>query len=76
MTELNSEHEPETAQPTPVWPEAAPDGIDDPSIAAIVSALDGVQALPVAEHETVYSELHDALLHALNEDAPTGEARA
>ncbi|PTT70357.1 hypothetical protein [Arthrobacter sp. HMWF013] len=76
MTELNQKNEPEAAQPTPDWPAATADGIDDPSVAAIVTALDGVQALPVAEHETVYSELHDALLQALNEDAPLGEGRS
>ena len=76
MTELNHKNQPEAAQPTPDWPEATADGINDPSVAAIVTALDGVQALPVAEHETIYSELHDALLQALNEDAPMGKGRA
>ena len=66
MTELNEAREPEAAQPTPEWPEAAVD-IGDPSVERIVAALDGVQALPVPEHEAVYSELHDALLGSLNE---------
>lgn len=70
MTELNHNSQTEAAQPTPDWPEATAAGIDDPSIAAIVTALDGVKALPVAEHEVAYGELHDALLLALNEDAP------
>lgn len=76
MTELNHKIQPEEAQPTPDWPEATADGINDPSVAAIVTALDGVRSLPVAEHETVYGELHDALLHALNEDAAPGEGRS
>jgi hypothetical protein len=75
MTELNEAREPEAAQPTLEWPEAAVD-IGDPSVERIVAALDGVQALPVPEHEAVYSELHDALLgsldelESLNEDVP------
>ena len=69
MTELNEAPEPEAAQPTPEWPEAAVD-IGDPSVERIVAALGGVQALPVPEHEAVYTELHDALLESLNEDAP------
>ncbi|WP_131681858.1 hypothetical protein [Pseudarthrobacter sp. YALA5] len=76
MTELNHKNQPEAAQPAPEWPEASAEGIDDPSVAAIVTALDGVQSLPVAEHETVYGELHDALLQALNEDAPLAEGRS
>jgi hypothetical protein len=75
MTELNHEYTPETAQQTPEWPGTAAHTIRDPDIAAIVEALDGVPEKPVAEHETVYSGLHDALLHALNEDAPHNGAR-
>lgn len=66
MTELNEAREPEAAQPTPDWPEAAVD-VGDPSVERIVATLDGLQALPVPEHEAVYSELHDALLGSLNE---------
>lgn len=73
MTELNHEHNPEPAQPTPEWPETAAHRISDAEIAAIVDTLDGVADRPVAEHEAVYVELHDALLQALNEDAPNGE---
>lgn len=77
MTELNHEHTPETAQQTPEWPGTAAHTINDPEIAAIVDALDGVPERPVAEHEAVYGELHDALLLALNEDAPNnGEGEA
>ena len=77
MTELNHEHTPEPAQPTPEWPETAAQRISDPDIAAIADALDGVPDRPVAEHEAVYGELHDALLQALNEDAPNnGEGEA
>jgi hypothetical protein len=76
MTELNDVHPPEAAQPTPEWPDTAAPAVGDPSIAALMAPLDGVQVLPVSEHEAVYSDLHDALLHALNEDAPTGAGEA
>jgi hypothetical protein len=76
MTELNDEHNGEPAQPPPDWPGTAAHTISDPEIAAIVEALDGVSGRPVAEHEAVYAELHDALLLALNEDAPNGEGKA
>ncbi|HCN22472.1 MAG TPA: hypothetical protein DIT15_09545 [Arthrobacter bacterium] len=76
MTELNEAHRPEAAQPTPEWPDTAAPAVSDPSITAFIATLDGVEVLPVSEHEAVYSDLHDALLHALNEDAPTGEGEA
>jgi hypothetical protein len=76
MTELNDEHNGEPAQPLPEWPGTAAHTISDPEIAAIVESLDGVAGRPVAEHEAVYAELHDALLLALNEDAPNGEGKA
>ena len=76
MTELNDEHTGEPAQPTPNWPGATAPKVSDPEIAAIVKALDGVADRPVADHEAVYAELHDALLQALNEDAPNGEGEA
>ncbi|WP_248761707.1 hypothetical protein [Pseudarthrobacter sp. SSS035] len=76
MTELNEPHHPEAAQPTPEWPDTAASATTDPSIAAMSAALDGVERLPVSEHEAVYNDLHDALLHALNEEAPNGEGEA
>lgn len=76
MTELNHEHTPEPAQQAPEWPGTAAHTIGDPGITAITAALDGVSDRPVAEHEAVYAELHDALLQALNEDAPNGEGKA
>lgn len=75
MTELNETREPEAAQPAPEWPEAAAD-VGDPSVQGIVATLGRLQALPVAEHEAVYGELHDALLESLNEDAPAGNGGA
>jgi hypothetical protein len=74
MSELNEEHE--AAQPTPEWPEKPAEDIGDPSVEAIVATLDGLRTLPVAEHESVYGELHDALLESLNEDAPSGNGGA
>lgn len=76
MTELNDAHPPEAAQPAPAWPDTAAPAIGDPSIAALMATLDGVKVLPVPEHEAVFSDLHDALLHALNEDAPTAGGKA
>ncbi|KRE78191.1 hypothetical protein [Arthrobacter sp. Soil762] len=76
MTELNEPHHPEPAQSTPEWPDTAAPATTDPSIAAITAVLDGVERLPVSEHEAVYSDLHDALLHALNEEAPNSEGEA
>jgi hypothetical protein len=76
MTELNDERNGEPAQPTPNWPANEVSTVSDPEIAAIVGALDGVADRPVAEHEAVYAELHDALLQALNEDAPNSEGKA
>ena len=73
MTELNEVHPPEAAQPTPEWPDTAAPATTDPSVAALTAALDGVQGLPVSEHEAVYSDLHDDLLRALNDEAPNGE---
>ncbi|MBT2532889.1 hypothetical protein J7E83_12300 [Arthrobacter sp. ISL-48] len=72
MTELNEEQAPEAAQPPPEWPEPRPEDIGDPSVAAIVASLESVKAMPVAGHEAIYGELHDALLESLNEDAPSG----
>ena len=74
MTELNKEQE--AAQPTPEWPEKPAEDIGDPSVEAIVATLDVLGTLPVAEHEAVYGELHDALLESLNEDAPSGNGGA
>jgi hypothetical protein len=76
MTELNDEHNGATAQQTPQWPATVTDGITDPRIASLVAALDGVADRPVAEHEGVYAELHDALLQALDDDAPNSEGKA
>ena len=77
MTELNHEHHPEPAQQTPEWPGPALQRISDPDVAAIVCRPGRRPGhAPVAEHEAVYSELHDALLQALNEDAPNGEGEA
>jgi hypothetical protein len=70
MTELNETHHPVAAQPIPEWPDAA--GAGDPSVDAVLSSLAGLPGMPVADHEAVYSELHDALLETLNEEPPAG----
>ncbi|XAS68919.1 hypothetical protein V3C33_06505 [Micrococcaceae bacterium Sec5.7] len=77
---------PGEVQPVVEWPEspgtnaAEADGrgvwINDPGVAALLGRLDGLPGLPVADHNAVYTEVHDALLEALNEDtgSRTGEA--
>lgn len=76
MTELNETHHPEAAQPTPEWPDTTAPAVSDPSVAAIMAPLDGVVVLPASEHEAVYSDLHDALLRALNEETADGEGES
>jgi len=68
MTELNETHNPVAAQPTVEWPDTDAARVGDPSVDAVLAALEGVPAMPVADHEAVYSELHDALLETLNEE--------
>lgn len=40
----------------------------DSRVDAVLAGLDGVPGRPVAEHAALYTELHDGLLAALNED--------
>ncbi|WP_255771154.1 hypothetical protein [Pseudarthrobacter sulfonivorans] len=70
MTELNDEQNGHAAQLTPQWPGNAAPKVSDPEVASIVAALDGLADRPVAVHDQVYTELHDALLEALNRDTP------
>jgi hypothetical protein len=70
MTELNETRNPVAAQPTPEWPDTNAAGAGDPSVDALLTALDGLPEIPVRDHETIYSELHDALLETLNEEPP------
>lgn len=72
MTELNETHNPVAAQPTPEWPDTADTEAGDPSVDAVLAALADLPAAPVADHEAIYSELHDALLETLNEEPPAG----
>ena len=76
MTELNEAHHPIAAQPTPEWPDTADTELGDPSVQAALAALDGLRATQVADHEAIYSELHDALLETLNEEPPAGNGGA
>ncbi|WP_426998902.1 hypothetical protein [Pseudarthrobacter sp. N5] len=76
MTELNEHMEPAAAQPEIGWPEVSPsdsgprDGNETftGDVGAVLDRLDAVRLLPVAEHDAVYTDLHDSLLEALNED--------
>lgn len=72
MTELNEAHHPVAAQPTPEWPETAGTETGDPSVEVVLSALADLPSVPVADHEAIYVELHDALLEKLNEEPPAG----
>jgi hypothetical protein len=76
MTELNEAHHPVAAQPTPEWPETAETEVGDPSVDAVLATLGGLPEIPVADHEAIYSELHDALLETLNEEPPAGNGGA
>ncbi len=76
MTELNETHHPVAAQPTPEWPGTDAARVGDPSVEAVLAALDGLPATPVADHEAIYGELHEALLEALNEEPPAGNGGA
>ncbi|MFX1821246.1 hypothetical protein PV768_15805 [Pseudarthrobacter sp. CC4] len=67
MTEL-TEPLPAAAQPSPDWPGTGGAGVMDPVVAQALARLEALPQVPVAEHETVYSELHDELLAALNSD--------
>jgi hypothetical protein len=76
MTELNEERHPVAAQPTPEWPETADTGVGDPSVDTVLSGLNDLPAKPVAGHEAIYTQLHDALLTTLNEEPPAGNGGA
>ena len=81
MTELN-QNDPSGAAPDVAWPElrlavaedceaTAPDSgsaVSDNGVQAALRRVRDVPGLPVAEHPAAYSDMHDALLEALNED--------
>ncbi len=76
MTELNAGHAVEAAPPM-AWPELPADGFDgtgsvgngeDGKVQAILEGVLEVPGLPVSEHPAAYTEIHDALLEALNQD--------
>jgi hypothetical protein len=73
MTEL-TEPEPESAQPSPDWPSTSDADVKDPVVAQALVRLGTLPQLPVEEHETVYNELHDGLLAALNAQPTDGAA--
>lgn len=76
MTELNEAHHQVAAQPTPEWPDTAAAQVGDPSVEVVLATLDALPAMPVADHEAIYSGLHDALLETLNEEPPAGNGGA
>lgn len=67
MTEL-TEPDDATAQPAPEWPQPGGMDLTDPRVAQAVARLFDMPGLPVPDHGTVYDDLHDELLAALNAD--------
>lgn len=76
MTELNAGAPVEAANPM-AWPELPVDGFDgtgsagngeDGAVQAILERVREIPGLPVSEHPAAYTEMHDALLDALNND--------
>ncbi len=48
---------------------AAPQTTGHPAVDAVIASLDGLEERPVGEHVAVFEHAHDALRHALNDDA-------
>lgn len=73
MTELN-QNDPSGAAPDVAWPElplpGAEDssGVSDGTVQTVLRRVRDVPGLPVSEHPAAYTDMHDALLEALNED--------
>jgi len=88
MTELNTYPETDSDRAEVSWPAApAPTGNADPnpesdavtpdaSVAMLLDRLSEVPGLPVSLHADAYSDLHDALLEALNDDGPSVQGDA
>ncbi|MDQ0031943.1 hypothetical protein [Arthrobacter bambusae] len=76
MSELNDQPDapaPDAPEPDAIEPHDAPwpDGMATTGDAAVDSALarlQGVSAVPVAEHSAIYADIHDSLLAALDAD--------
>jgi hypothetical protein len=71
MTELNQS--PDTVAGTKArWPQA-PDvqRATDQDVDKVLDVLSKLPDMQVAEHATVYGELHDSLLEALNAELPS-----
>ena len=75
MTELTGP-DAAAAEPSPDWPEAPGAGITDPAVARALARLADLPQAPVAEHEAIYTALHDELLEALNDEHPDPQADA
>lgn len=68
MTEL-TEPDNVPAQPAPEWPQAAGQDITDPHVAEAMARLLEIPRLPAADHDALYSVVHDELLAVLNNDS-------
>jgi hypothetical protein len=44
----------------------------DSAVQAVLRRVSAVSGLPVSEHPAAYTDMHDALLEALNEDMSSG----
>lgn len=48
----------------------------DSAVQAVLRRVRDVPGLPVSEHPAAYTDMHDALLEALNEDTSSGSGAA
>lgn len=48
----------------------------DSAVQAVLQRVRDVPGLPVSEHPAAYTDMHDALLEALNEDTSSGSGAA
>jgi hypothetical protein len=48
----------------------------DSAVQAVLRRVSDVPGLPVSEHPAAYTDMHDALLEALNEDMSSGSGAA
>jgi hypothetical protein len=68
------------------WPEPRPadsgaggsegTSVVDATVQEVLDRVREIPGLPVSEHPAAYTEIHDALLEALNEDTPSGPGAA
>lgn len=65
-------------RPSPVWPQDVQVQLADQLVQESIARLDALPRTAVADHEAVYTEVHDELLAALDADllaAPGDQGR-